>query len=75
MSSHLMKTGGKRIRPLLAISSSAIFNYKGKRHINLAACVELIHNATLLHDDVIDKVKLEEVLRQPILFGEIKHPY
>ena len=55
MSSHLMKTGGKRIRPLLAISSSAIFNYKGKRHINLAACVELIHNATLLHDDVIDK--------------------
>ena len=55
MSSHLMKTGGKRIRPLLAISSSAIFDYKGKRHINLAACVELIHNATLLHDDVIDK--------------------
>ena len=55
MATHLMKTGGKRLRPLLTICSSEIFNYKGNRHINLAACVELIHNATLLHDDVIDK--------------------
>ena len=54
MATHLMKTGGKRLRPLLTICSSEIFNYKGDRHINLAACVELIHNATLLHDDVID---------------------
>tara|TARA_B100000963_G_scaffold356982_1_gene378201 strand:- start:185 stop:1198 length:1014 start_codon:yes stop_codon:yes gene_type:complete len=54
MASHLMRTGGKRLRPLLTICSSEIFNYKGDRHINLAACVELIHNATLLHDDVID---------------------
>ena len=57
MATHLMKTGGKRLRPLLTICSSEIFNYKGKRHINLAACVELIHNATLLHDDVIDNSK------------------
>ena len=55
MATHLMKTGGKRLRPLLTICSSEIFGYKGNRHINLAACVELIHNATLLHDDVIDK--------------------
>ena len=55
MATHLMKTGGKRLRPLLTICSSEIFNYQGNRHINLAACVELIHNATLLHDDVIDK--------------------
>ena len=55
MATHLMNTGGKRLRPLLTICSSEIFNYKGNRHINLAACVELIHNATLLHDDVIDK--------------------
>ena len=55
MASHLMKTGGKRLRPLLTICSSEIFGYEGSRHINLAACVELIHNATLLHDDVIDK--------------------
>ena len=55
MATHLMKTGGKRLRPLLTICSAEIFGYKGNRHINLAACVELIHNATLLHDDVIDK--------------------
>ena len=55
MSSHLMKSGGKRLRPLLTIASSGLFNYQGDRHIKLAACVELIHNATLLHDDVIDK--------------------
>ena len=54
MASHLMKTGGKRLRPLLTVCSSEMFGYKGNRHINLAACVELIHNATLLHDDVID---------------------
>ena len=54
MATHLMQTGGKRLRPLLTICSSEIFSYKGDRHINLAACVELIHNATLLHDDVID---------------------
>ena len=54
MATHLMKTGGKRLRPLLTICSSEMFGYKGNRHINLAACVELIHNATLLHDDVID---------------------
>ncbi|MEK9680668.1 MAG: polyprenyl synthetase family protein [Pelagibacteraceae bacterium] len=54
MATHLMKTGGKRLRPLLTVCSSEMFGYKGNRHINLAACVELIHNATLLHDDVID---------------------
>jgi len=55
MSSYLIQSGGKRLRPLLTIASSGLFNYKGDRHIKLAACVELIHNATLLHDDVIDK--------------------
>ena len=55
MSSYLIQSGGKRLRPLLTIASSGLFNYNGDRHIKLAACVELIHNATLLHDDVIDK--------------------
>jgi octaprenyl-diphosphate synthase len=55
MASYLFKSGGKRLRPLLTIASSSLFGYQGNRHINLAACVELIHNATLLHDDVIDK--------------------
>ena len=55
MSSYLIQSGGKRLRPLLTIASSGLFGYQGDRHIKLAACVELIHNATLLHDDVIDK--------------------
>jgi octaprenyl-diphosphate synthase len=55
MATYLFKSGGKRLRPLLTIASSGLFGYQGDRHIKLAACIELIHNATLLHDDVIDK--------------------
>jgi len=54
-----LKSGGKRIRPLLTLASAQLCGYKdGYRDINLAACVELIHSATLLHDDVIDNSKL-----------------
>jgi octaprenyl-diphosphate synthase len=53
--SYLMKAGGKRIRPVLVLLSSSISNYGGKDHIYLAAAVELIHAATLLHDDVVDE--------------------
>jgi len=56
MTDYHLKSGGKRIRPLLTLASAQLCGYKdGHRDINLAACVELIHNATLLHDDVIDK--------------------
>jgi len=56
MISYHLDTGGKRIRALLTLGSSKLCGYsKGTRDVNLAACVELIHNATLLHDDVIDK--------------------
>ena len=56
MISYHLNTGGKRIRALLTLGSSKLCGYyKGTRDINLAACIELIHNATLLHDDVIDK--------------------
>ena len=56
MISYHLSTGGKRIRALLTLGSSKLCGYsKGIRDVNLAACVELIHNATLLHDDVIDK--------------------
>ena len=55
MTSYHLKSGGKRIRPLLTLASAKLCGYKeGNRDINLAACVDLIHNATLLHDDVID---------------------
>ena len=55
ISDYHIETGGKRLRALLALQSSKLCGYlKGGRDINLAACVELIHEATLLHDDVID---------------------
>jgi len=59
MTEYHIKSGGKRIRPLLTLASAKLCGYKnGNRDINLAACVELIHNATLLHDDVIDNSDL-----------------
>ena len=59
MTDYHVKSGGKRIRPLLTLASAKLSGYKdGNRDINLAACIELIHNATLLHDDVIDNSKL-----------------
>ncbi len=55
MTSYHLGTGGKRLRALLTLSSAKLCGYaKGTRDINLAACVELIHSATLMHDDVID---------------------
>ena len=59
MSNHHLSSGGKRLRALLTLESAKLTGYKGdKRDINLAACVELIHSATLLHDDVIDESEL-----------------
>ncbi|MDA0361562.1 MAG: polyprenyl synthetase family protein [Proteobacteria bacterium] len=52
---HLLKAGGKRLRPLLTLASAKICGYQGYSHIQLAAAVEFIHTATLLHDDVVDE--------------------
>ncbi len=54
MSTYQQDTGGKKLRALLTLSSAKLNGYDGLSHIHLASCVELIHNATLLHDDVID---------------------
>lgn len=54
VSHHLINAGGKRVRPLLTLISARLFGYQGQHHIPLAACVEYIHTATLLHDDVVD---------------------
>jgi len=51
---HLVGAGGKRVRPMLTLISGRMCGYEGDRHVNLAACVEFIHTATLLHDDVVD---------------------
>ena len=55
---YVISSGGKRIRPILLIVSSKICGYKGGSHIPLAAVIEFIHTATLLHDDVVDSAPL-----------------
>ncbi len=55
MSSYHLRTGGKKLRALITLGASKLCGYyKGSRDVNFAACVELIHSATLMHDDVID---------------------
>jgi len=54
LAGHLIAGGGKRMRPMLTIASAALLGYQGGRHHALAAAVEFIHTATLLHDDVVD---------------------
>ncbi len=60
LAAHIVAAGGKRLRPLLTLASARMCGYSGARHVELAACVEFIHTATLLHDDVVD----ESVLRR-----------
>ena len=51
---YIINSGGKRLRPLLVLLASRAAGYEGKQHIDLAAIIEFIHTATLLHDDVVD---------------------
>ena len=62
VSNHLATTGGKRIRPVLTILSAKMFGYQGDNVTKLAAAVEFIHMATLLHDDVVDGSKMRRFL-------------
>ena len=55
---HLILSGGKRLRPMLLLMAADLAGYKGDKHILLAAVVEFIHTATLLHDDVVDNAEL-----------------
>jgi octaprenyl-diphosphate synthase len=54
LAGHLIAGGGKRMRPMLTLGCAALLGYSGTRHQKLAAAVEFIHTATLLHDDVVD---------------------
>ncbi|MBX9814366.1 MAG: polyprenyl synthetase family protein [Sphingomonas sp.] len=54
LAGHLIAGGGKRMRPMLTLASARLLGYTGTRHHRLAAAVEFIHTATLLHDDVVD---------------------
>jgi octaprenyl-diphosphate synthase len=58
LAGHIVAAGGKRLRPVLTLAASKLCGYDGQRHIALAACVEFIHTATLLHDDVVDESML-----------------
>ena len=72
LAAHIVAAGGKRLRPLLTLASARLCGYpesvadggadRGLRHVNLAACVEFIHTATLLHDDVVDESLLRRGL-------------
>lgn len=55
---HIVAGGGKRIRPILTLATARLCGYQGKRQLGLAACIEFIHTATLLHDDVVDQSRL-----------------
>ena len=66
LAAHIVAAGGKRIRPVLTLASARLCGYpafpEGRRHVELAACVEFIHTATLLHDDVVDESELRRGL-------------
>jgi octaprenyl-diphosphate synthase len=62
LASHIVAAGGKRLRPMITLAASRLCGYRGERHHRLAACVEFIHTATLLHDDVVDESELRRGL-------------
>ena len=55
VTAHLVEAGGKRLRPMLTLAAARMCGYQGPYHVHLAATVEFIHTATLLHDDVVDE--------------------
>jgi len=58
LSQYIVNSGGKRLRPLLSLMASQAYGYEGEHHHTLAAIIEFIHTATLLHDDVVDESEL-----------------
>jgi octaprenyl-diphosphate synthase len=62
LAGHIVAAGGKRLRPMLTLATSRLCGYAGDRHVVLAAAVEFIHTATLLHDDVVDSSDLRRGL-------------
>lgn len=62
LAGHIISAGGKRLRPMLTLAAAKLCGYAGERHLALAAAVEFIHTATLLHDDVVDASDLRRGL-------------
>ncbi len=73
IASHLINSGGKRVRPLLTLVASKLFDYQGEKDTFLAAAIEYIHSATLLHDDVIDRSEKRRGLKPANLIWTNKY--
>ena len=58
VANHLISSGGKRLRPILTLAMAQLVGYAGDGHVKLAAAVEFMHTATLLHDDVVDESEM-----------------
>ena len=58
VANHLISSGGKRLRPILTLAMAGLAGYRGNGHVKLAAAVEFMHTATLLHDDVVDESEM-----------------
>ncbi|MBN8920720.1 MAG: polyprenyl synthetase family protein, partial [Rhizobiales bacterium] len=70
VANHLISSGGKRLRPMLTLAMAQLAKYDGKGHVKLAASVEFMHTATLLHDDVVDESDMRRgKLAARILWG------
>jgi octaprenyl-diphosphate synthase len=70
VANHLIASGGKRLRPMLTLAAAGLCGYAGEGHIKLAAAIEFMHTATLLHDDVVDESDLRRgKLAARVLWG------
>ncbi len=58
VANHLISSGGKRLRPILTLAMAKLAGYAGDGHVKLAAAIEFMHTATLLHDDVVDESEM-----------------
>jgi octaprenyl-diphosphate synthase len=69
VANHLISSGGKRLRPMLTLAMASLTGYSGDGHIKLAAAVEFMHTATLLHDDVVDESDMRRGRPRRASFG------
>src|SRR5690606_2169920 len=69
IASHLISSGGKRLRPMITLAAARMFGYRGDGHIKLATSVEFMHTATPLHDDVVDESGMRRGRQTARMFG------
>ena len=69
---YIVESGGKRLRPVVVLLSALANSYDGDKHIKLAAVIEFIHTATLLHDDVVDVSTLDVAAKLLMLSGAMR---